>query len=436
MAQYYRPQGRNTARSVALTPWAQGLLLTTWPGPAAWNFAGSGLDPVVPPAPPYLTFGFSAAAHDGSGDAILAGYFGGAIRIAANSVRTNYQYPADAFFSGVAYVGSQPYFLQTTGDIYTLSGSSLIQMSGSFGEEAAALSTDGTKLYATLPDSQQLGILTFTGLASGTVTKVGTPMEVPAMVAASASGVAVGGWDRAILASGATAMSTDGQGRLIAAIASGTGTLMLLEGPGPDWQIIQVITGLSTPIDVIWTSADQQVMVSESTRVHLYDLGVDVLTPGQTITLSGPTALAPIPGGHTVLACLTAANTVQVLRNTLNVWSADESFTVSNSPNFIADISDTQMVCAYAPGGTGGGLVWMHEVSGTWSVQSTLTGLGYTVSGLTVDTSGNVYTCGTNGGNGGLSVSQPSGIFAGTLYAGRADAVFWEQGQIAVIDNG
>lgn len=441
MATYFRTPSRFTARSVALTPWSQGLLLTTWPGPTAYNFDGASFTAVVLPVLGYLPFGFAAASETGLGNAWIAGYFGGAIHVSGIASATGYPYPAGTFFTGTAVASGHPYFLRTTGDVYTLVSGSIALIAGSFGEEASALTASGSTLYAALPNSSRMGKMVLVSAVSGTVTKVATPMTVPAAVAAGVSGVAVAGWDYASLVSGVSSLATSPTGLLVAAIASGTGTLMLLSGPDPAWHVTQVISGIAGPVKAAWASSGEQVLVTRTAAVDIYNLNTGTLSLGQTVSMAAPRSIAVTPDGVTAIACLPASNLAQVLRAVANVWTAGETIIVNNAPAHIVALSDTAMACAYAPGGSGGGIDWLALQSGTWQSEIAVSGLGFGVSGIAADTTGTIYAVGTTGANssptGHLSAVRKGGILAATTWvSGRGDAVLWEQGQIAVIDSG
>lgn len=440
MTTYFRPPGRNTARSVALSPWGAGLFLGTWPAIGAFNWDGASLSSITLPTASYIVSGFAGVAADSSGNAWAVTFTGGAMEVPVTGSGSTFRSPSGIAFTGTAIASTHPYFLSSTGAVFGVSGAVLTPISGSFGEEASALVGRGSVLYATLPNSGHLGLLTLASPTSGTLTTVATPMTVPASLAVSAAGVVVAGWNLTTLASGATSVAMSPVGDHAAAVYAPTGTLMLLTGSDPSWTISQVITGLTSPEGVAWASGGQQVLVADSAGVDIYNLTGGSLAHAQTIALSATTSVAVTPDGLTALACETTSNTVRVLHNATNVWSASETITVSNSPANMATLSDTEAVCSYAPGGTGGAAEWFALISGTWQSEIVVSGLGFAVSGLAVDSAGNAYVCGTTGTtptvNGHLAMLSKSGVIANISYAGRADAILVDQSQIAVLDTG
>ena len=437
MAKYYRPPGRNTARSVALTSWANGILLTTWPGPVAYNFNGTALVKIALPAAPEIGLGFSAAIPDNDGNAWLAGYYGGAMQVLAAGGGTNYPYPLGAFVDGVDLVGGQPYFLQNNGGMMTLAGGAIVPLgTASFGEVSAALATDGSDLYVSLPVTSRLGMMTL----AGRTVKVAASAPAPGPLAGT---MATAGWHNSVLVSGANALAATSQGDYAVGLATSGNTILLLAGPDPNWRLVQSLAGTGSPSAAVWTPNEEQVLITDPVNgvLAVYGLvdGLLPTTPSQTLALPGAGAVAIFPSGDTGIVCQPASNMVRILTQFANVWSLADSIAIQTAPNWLLVLAENEVVASYTPaGGVGGdGLIWIDRVGLVWGIEATVTGLGFGVSGIASD-GANIYAAGTTMGGafpttGNLAVAtKAGGILARTAWNGTADWVYWEQAQIAV----
>lgn len=429
------PPGGVTGRAVSLVPWGtDALLLPSWPNRAALKFtpAVSGLTPVTVPQVSGLGAqrGYVAAEADGAGNAWLLGFAGEVTFLPPTGAGTLYSLPGSAsgeVFVGAAYSSGAPYFAASSGNLYTVSGSAIAQVSGGFGERTDDLAGDATHLYGVLPASAKLGVHALSG---GAVTKFSTPMAVPAIVAASTSGVAVGGWTASTIASGAAALALSPDGGHAAAASTSAGRILLLTGDDPAWALTQAVSGVGSPVDVGWAANGVQVLATDTTNnaVRVLDLVGGALALVQQITVSGAAHIAMGQGSNFALVTQPTRNTVSVLTGVSNVWSDTASVAVTN-PTAIALLSDTE-----AAVGSASGVTFLSVQNGVWAVEQAVSGLPFTPVSISLDPLGTVYAAGSAGASGYAAIVTKGGIGAETSWTGSATSVFYRQGQIAVAD--
>ena len=349
---------------------------------------------------------------------------------------TSYTTTVKTAWAGVTTVGSVPYFLSTDGTLFTTSGSTVAQLTGgTFSQEAIQLATDGTKLYTLLPGVSELGVFTLSNSTSGTASTVSTPMTTPSCLAASTSGVAVGGWSAASIAQASTSLAASPVAPTTTSVSINVATnaVVMVSGNDPVWTVTQTVTGTGAPSSLCWTPAGTQVLVGDTTngKLQVYNLTGSTLSAGSLLSVAGITSVAVTPDGTQAVATQPGGNALQVLTDTLGTWSLGASVTDTNTPQTILALSNAEMVY-----GVTGGISFLDYATAAWSTTVHISGFGFTPTYLATDGLGNIFAVGTSGGNGYLAVaSKISGLVTSTSWTGSADAILWNQGQIFVVDS-
>lgn len=434
------PGGNQVGQSVSLVPWkSDSLLSAMWPSRSAFEFVASqsGVS-VSGVAVPHAAQrpGYVGAVPDGSGNAWLLGYSGPITFLPATGAAQSFALPSGAsgeIFAGAAYCGSAPYFGATSGNLYTNSAGSIVEVSGGFGELTRGLSSDGTKVYGLLPGvsgASHLGVLTLSSPTSGTVTKVSSPIPYLSALAASTSGVALGGWKVSTLASGASSLVLGSSG--LAAIANtSANSIHLMTGADPAWSFAAPVSGTGAPVDMAWSPAVTQLLVTDPTngKVEVFTLTTGVLVSSQILTVADASRIGMTPTTGVALVTQPTSSQIGILTNTANVWS-DTAAVTGVTATAIAILSDTEAVV-----GSPSGVTWLGFVNDVWQVEQAVSGLGFTASALATDGNGTIFATGTAGVSGMLTAVTKSGIAAHTSWAGSGNAIFYRQGQIAVSDS-
>lgn len=430
------PGGNRTGRAVSLVPWqANSLLLPLWPSRAAFSYTPtvSGLSAVTVPQVTGAYRGFVGGVSDGAGNAWLVGYTGAVTFMPASGAPSTFALPSGAsgeVFVGAAFRSGEPYFGASSGNLYTNSAGAIVEVAGSFAERTSDIASDGTKLYGVLPDSANLGVLTFANATSGTVTKVATPIAVPAIVAASPSGVAIGGWTSSKLGSGANSLVA-GLSGIAATANTTTGQIQLLTGTDPQWTTAQTISGTAHPVDLAWSPNGTQLLATDTTdgKVQVFTLTAGALVSGTTLTVTGAASIAMTPTTGTALVTQTSQNLVSILTSSANVWTASGTVSGVASPSDLITLSDTEAaVCTVS------GVTWLHFQNNAWSIEQVVSGLAFTPVSLTTDGNGTIYAAGSAGASGHVAVVTKGGIGPQALWTGSGVSVFYRQGQVAVAD--
>lgn len=434
---YFWPTADDTGHSACLTVWKEGLLLPRKETPTAFKFVAgaSGLvgEPVT--VENVSGLGFIGATQDASGNAWLLGYYGDVSYLPGESGQIAYPIPNAAsgdVFAGATFCNGFPYFAAANGDLFTVSGGTVTQVTPGFGERVASISTDGTKLYAALPSSSNLATYTLSTPTTGSVSKTSTPMTTPAIVAGSVSGyIAVAGWSNSAIVSGASSFAMNATGSLVVAANAPANRIITLGGTEPDWAITAVVSGTGAPQYAQWASSGEQVLVTDATngKVQVFALVQGALVPGQVLSVAGASQIAVTPDGQTAFVAQPSQNSVSVLTNTLNTWSIAQTITLTTATS-ICVLSNSLVVI-----GSSGVASWVSKSGSTWSVGTQVTGLGFTPNGIVTDGLGKFFAAGGSG-TGHLACFTDSGLFTTSVtWSGSADTIYFEQAQIAVADK-
>jgi hypothetical protein len=436
MANYYRPPGVTPCQSVALVPWSTGLLLLGQRQPVGFRYQSGGTILTPVPLPVGLAgFGFASAVSDGAAGVWATGYFADAVFIASGGIASGYALPAGDIFFADDFKGTDPYFLQSNGSLYVGPGTPTL-FPATFGEQAVDLCHDASHLYAALPNSSNLGVLTLVSPVSGSISKIAVPFQKPYLLAASGSQIAVAGTSNASISVSGNAIVVSHDGTHAALLNTAGNLLSLFTGPDLNWVSTSSVTGTGSPVDISWASSGEQVLTVDTSvsTVEVYNLVTGAFVAAQALTIANATRLGVTPDGLTALILRTSANILQVLKNTANVWALAGTVTITTAPTSIVMLSSQEAAVGYQAGAAGG-LQWVENNAGTWSDGIVVSGLPVLPTHLTADSAGTVYGIGTLSGSGYLFAVSKTGILAQTTWTGSANALLWNQGQIAVLDD-
>jgi hypothetical protein len=383
-----------------------------------------------------MSGGFVGSAETLYGDAWLVGYNGDVTFVPVSGAGTAYPIPTASSgdtFVGAAVCGGSPYFVSANGDIFTISGGAVTPVTPGFGQQVSSISSDRSRLYAILPLSSNLATYTFATLTTGSFVTATAPMSKPAFVAASSTGIAaVGGSSDSVIHIGAVAFrSSPYSTNEAAAVDTATNNVYLLTGTDPNWTVNNTVSGTGHPVDLAWVSAGEQVLVADTTsnQVEVFNLVAGVLVQAQYVSVTGVVALATTIDGMTAMAAQPSLNQVSVLSNTANLWAISSTVTV-NGATAALGLSNTE----FAIGGTDA-LTWLQSANNGWIVATSVSGLAFTPTSLATDANGTIFAAGTNAGTGYLAAINKSQVLSTANWSGKADAVLFEQSQIAVADS-
>lgn len=242
--------------------------------------------------------------------------------------------------------------------------------------------------------------------------------------------VAVGGWADSAIVSGASGIAVNPSDTIIAAANTANNSVLVITGAEPDWSLTAVVSGTGAPMSCAWASAGEQLLVADETnaKVQVFDLQSGSLVPGQVLSVGAAGPLAVTLDGATAGLLEVSSNNLTILTNTLNVWSTGDVVSLV-SGTCITSLSSTEFVA-----GAHGDVYFVSDSGGTWSISATVP-VPWTVNALATDGTGNVFATGVSGSTGYLAALTPSGVKASSSWTGSGDAIFYEQAQIAVVDN-
>lgn len=563
---FFFAPGNDTGHSVCLTAWAGGILLPRKEGPTAFNLVlgASGLASETI-AVSGTVLGFAGATEDVSGRAWVVDYMGD-VTLVTTTGQQVFGLPTAAsgdVFVGAALCNGHPYFVASDGDIFTFANNAITQVSPGFGAHVSSISSDGSKLYATLPPSN-LATYTFSTQTAGAVSTSATPLKTATYVAAGAisisggfvgsqntggtnpviagpvsgtisegslvsvlsvtiadtvqaasglcsavfssvsgaitvtgsraivgngtgsvsvsdsfaavqtcaasllynaptsvghdsisvhvtdsltnthtlvipvtvvaqeslSAVALGGWTDSSIVSGAAWFDMNQAATAVVATNTHSNSILLLTGAEPDWEITQAVSGTGAPTSAVWASTGEQVLAADPTngKVQVFNLVNGALQAGQVITLAGATNIAVSASQLTAFVTQPGSNSLSVLTNNVNTWSVTQTITLSSASSCVV-LSPLEIAV-----GVNGGVAFLQNNGATWSVTTTITGLGYTPVSLATDGRGNVFATGGTA-TGHITLLNIAGVTASATWTGSGNAVFYEQGQLAVADS-
>lgn len=424
---FYHPN--TDLKGVALTLWNSEVLLPTWYQADGWFVSGSTLvDTSLSGVP---GSGFVAAFPGTSADAWAVQFSGSFINFAANQAVTSYAAPSGAIFGGGCLVSGAPYAVDSTsGTLYAVVSGAVHAVSGAFGSTPArALGLNGSTLYTLLPSVSGVGSMALSGPLTGTSGFVAAPFDMVASLAVSGTNIAVGGWNNVSFASGYAGLAIEpGTNLELLAVRSAALDIYTTTGNSA-WTLNQTISGLGNGSSVAWSPDDRFGFTTEPTSgvVRVFTNTVGVLALTQTLAAPNANVVAITTDSQNGLVAETAGNLLAALSVSGSVWSIGSTVSIPK-PSALLALGATSMAAGYASG-----IAYLSLVVSTWSVSSSAT-LGFLPLSLAVDAAGIIYAAGTIGASGAVAAVSGTTVISSGTWAGTGTDIFYEQGQIVVLD--
>ena len=452
MATYYS-NGQSSVRSTSQVIWQQGILVPQFETNSVSNFNGNVISGLVISLPTVEEYGFSSVCSDGNNGAYLLQTVGDLVALSSGMVVTSYPLSSNTTYSSIALLNGNPYILSgSSGQVYTLSGSTIVATDVSLSTPCSFLVSNGLNLYSLQPSSSKLMEISFSSLLSGTTTAITTPMTTPSCVAVSGTTVGVGGYSYTSLASGFTklrAYVSNSETDYVLGIVNGT--VVVMSNVSGEWAISASLTLGGSLAHLALTSDGTQALITDTTNGYLYVVNVTntSLVQAQKIVLAGAGDVSILPTESQAIIVQPSQNLVSSYNNTANVWIFNTSFSLVDPTVVHAYGTDSIVVKGSS------GLYWYQYGGSTWNLVSSYP-MTSTVTDITQDPSGNFYVTtiiaqisGSSYGSGGYGNSLPTGASQGNVYVfspsygllssagwnGSANAVLIERGQIAVLDS-
>lgn len=436
MAAYIRTPNNTLARAVALTVWGSNILVPQWDMPTAWSFATGATGLSSTAVSGVSGFGYAAAATDAASGAWLLQYNGGIANYASGGAISNFALPAGRIFTGASYSAGQNsiYAVDSSGTIYTPSGTGAVQVAGGFGSVPAwGLAASGNTLYTMQATVSGIGTFTLSASASGASGLIGTVFSNPSCLTAASGRFGVGGWSNASLATGFNSLAVDPvqQTTMLGVNSTSTALLLIVDQGGQNWATTQTLSGMGNVSRAAWFPNGLGALVTDnvSGRVIAVSYSAGTISSGQSLPVSGISRIAVLPGSVNAFVAQQSLNEVTPLFSSGGVWASGAPVAI-NSPNGIFALSPTSVAVGFASG--------VAIVSGSalsWSVASSAA-LTYLPRSFALDASGNLYCSGPSGASGLITIFQGTQtVSAQVSYVGGNQGLVLRQNQIVVGDN-
>ena len=433
------------AQSASAAAWASGIAVPVWTQKAAYSFNGSSFTPLTLPAAatdPVISqnatrtgHGYFGVAADGTGGLWMAANYGLLAYLPYPNTSSGFvvDTPANEAIVGLVVTGSASVnntavAVDASGNVYITSAANpgaLQTLSPGFSTLCKSASVDSINLYTTEPTAGRLGIM---NLATQVFSTAATPMSFPGIVSASATGIAVAGWNYASVASGTVSFAASANSPTTLAAFATTTSVALMTGNDPVWAVASVATGLTSVSNIIWNPDGAQILASVSGGVDVIDVVGGNLVVNQNLSVTGSSNMSITTDGSNALVCVPGSNKITVLINSLDIWSVGSSVTLTNPVGvLITDVST-----GWAIAGTNA--YPLTRAGNIWSAGSPIA-LGFTGVAIGQDAYGTIYVTGGTGVAGRLAA-----IVAGVLVltanwtgVGYGIAMTFELGQVAVL---
>jgi hypothetical protein len=351
-------------------------------------------------------------------------------------VVTSYSLPPNTTYSSIALLSGSPYILSgSSGQFYTLSGSTVVATNVTLSTPCSFLVSNGSNLYSLQPSSSELVEVSFSTSISGTTTTITTPMTIPSCVAVSGTAVGVGGYSYTSVASGFTkieAYVSNSATDYILGIVSGT--VAVMSTVSGEWVVSASLDVGGSLSNLALTPDGIQALITDTTNGYLYVIDVTntSLTQAQKLTLTGAGDVSILPSASQAIIVQPSQNLVSSYINIANVWSFNTSFSLT-SPTVVHAYGNDSIVVKDSSG-----LLWYQYGGSTWNLLNSYD-MTYPVTDIIQDSLGNFYvttTTSSGTGQGNLYALSPAYVFLSSIsWSGSANAVRIEQGQVAILDS-
>jgi len=443
---YFFPNNTLKAQSAAFALWPSGAVVPVWTEKAAYSMNATGVftaltlpssatDPVIWSDATRTGHGYFGCAADGVGGVWMSADYGKLAYLPYPNTSSGFivdtpvtEALVGLVVTGIASSGNTAIALDASGNIYTSTSrypGVLNTLPVGFNTLCKGLSTDNVNLYTAEPLVGRLGIM---NLVSRAVSYSATPMVLPGIVAASASGVAVGGWSYASLPSGAIAFAASSSAASTMAAFAQPAIVALLSGIDPYWTISSQLTGLTSCTAIAWNPDDSQILASVASGVTVVGVLEGNLVLDQQLSVPGAASVAITPDGSNALVCVPSSNEITVLINDLDIWSVGTSFAIADP----VAVMITSATAGWAISGTN--VYPLIRAGNVWSTEPPLA-LGFTGIAVGEDAYGNVYITGGTGTTGYLAIIDSGAIVDTVTWTGDGYGISmtFELGQCAVL---
>ena len=435
MATYYS-NGQSSVRSTSQVLWQQGILVPQFETTTVSNFNGNVISGLVISLPTVEEYGFSSVCSDGNNGAYLLQTAGDLVALSSGMVVTSYSLPSNTTYSSIALLSGSPYILSgSSGQLYTLSGSTVVATNITLSTPCSFLVSNGSNLYSLQPSLSELVEVSFSTSISGTTTTITTPMTIPSCVAVSGTTVGVGGYSYTSVASGFTkigAYVSNSATDYILGIVSGT--VAVMSNVSGEWAVSSSLDVGGSLSNLALTPDGTQALITDTTNGYLYVIDVTntSLTQAQKLTLTGAGDVSILPSASQAIIVQPSQNLVSSYINIANVWSFNTSFSLT-SPTVVHAYGNDSIVVKDSSG-----LLWYQYGGSTWNLLNSYD-MTYPVTDIIQDSLGNFYvttTTSSGTGQGNLYALSPAYVFLSSIsWSGSANAVRIEQGQVAILDS-
>lgn len=425
---WYFPVSGMTARSVAVSPYANGLVISDWTMPKLWRFAADHFLP-TPFTLASGTPGIADVCSDGASGVWAVGYGGSIWHVTVAGVTTKTATITGAHVPVGAAFTSIPGFVTADGNVYSSSATLL----GSFGTPAWFATASGGTLYSMLPSgTPKIGTFTLPGGVTGGIALPASLASPTCLGIAPGMPLAVGGWSSAAPLSGAVGFTLDPTDNT-KMLGITPGTAILWSAPdvqSNNWTQTQALSGLSTLAAASWVPNGASILtcspVTNIMQVLNYIAGV--LSAGQVLSINGAASVAVATDSLTALVARSFFNTIQPIINTVGTWSVSGA-AISGIAGLSSVITGGDSI-AYA--GCTAGIAVLNQIGGVWSLGTTIP-LNFAPTQLAVDPFGNVFAAGVSG----IAMASGTSMIASGTWSGAAPTgLVVDQGRYIVATPG
>jgi hypothetical protein len=334
----------------------------------------------------------------------------------------------------IAYDGTEFDILMASGKVYKTTSLSTgtaptLTLLGTYPAYASSFEYYNNLLYGTIASSGEFSKMS---VSAGTVSSVSTPMTFPSAIAPSSFGDAVIGYDFSSLPHGYTSLASlpTNPGVTAAGVRAGASFVDVMSGTDFGWSVASSIATTAAPAQLAWVPNGEQLLVTETNNVQVFNLTGGALVSSQNLSVSGPTAIGITPDSSEALVCQPGSNSIAVLTSSLGTWSIGTPVTSVADPVSVTMISSTSAAVA-----SSAGAVFLTRLGSVWSVSTTQT-LTFNPTSIWYDAlSTNTYVVGSSGGSGYLAVVIDGIVTELTNWTGSANSVVTLGNRILVLDE-
>jgi hypothetical protein len=432
---YLFPADNSTARTVALTNYASGVLVPLLYNNKVWYWSGTTYTSAT--IATTTTSGFGSSATDSASGAWIAQWNGQLVHYPVSGASTLYTLPVSDVITGCAFVPSYnvPYIIGASGQIYTISGIGTRTIGTPFsGSTTWGLEVSGTTLFTMLATTKQLGTFSLSSSGVGVSGATAIPMDVPLCLAASAqaSSVTVGGYTNTSIPTSFSGLAASPAAPALVGVNSSSQFINLYKSTSVgDWALTQSLSGVGNPTYVSWATDGLHIGVSDpiSGSVSIYNSVFGNVSFQQSIPVSGAGQIAFVSPNNAIV-CQPSQSSISSLYTTVTAWVMGNSIGLSGITNIVQN-NLYQAIVSYSSG-----LAFLN-VSPNTETLSLLTQVTLPFAPIDVasDLLGTNCAVGTSGASGFLAIFASQTLTTLISWPGSGNSVITYRGQFAVGDS-